>query len=99
MVKKWLNIVWIVALLVASVPFLAGCGTIKNKMPWEKLDLKMDDYADARYRKAIIYMKESRFELAQEQFAIVAATANSPELKKLGLAGYSKAYTAIAIKR
>ncbi len=59
----------------------------------------MDDYADARYRKAISYMKESRFELTQEQFAILAATAKSPELKKLGLDGYSKAYNAIAIKR
>lgn len=88
------------ALMVTTLLLLgAGCESIKNSMPWEQVDKKMDVYAEARYRKAIHYMEESRFELAQEQFAIVAATANSPKLKQLGLDGYAKADTAIAVKR
>ncbi len=99
MVKYWRRLIGLVVLLVPSLFVVSGCETIKNSMPWEHVDKKMDIYAEARYRKAVHYMEESRFELAQEQFAIVAAIANSPELKQLGLDGYSKADTAIAVKR
>nr|MBF0223093.1 hypothetical protein [Desulfobulbaceae bacterium] len=99
MVKFWRTLSGVVALLGASFVLLSGCESTKNSMPWEKVDLKMDAYAEARYRKAMHYMEESRYELAQQQFAIVAATANSAQLKKLGLDGYAKADTAIAVKR
>ena len=99
MVKYWRRLVGVVVLLVPSLFMVAGCETIKNSMPWEHVDKKMNIYAEARYRKALHYMEESRFELAKEQFAIVSATANSPGLKKLGLDGYSKADTAIAVRR
>ena len=97
--KKMRIFTWVLALLMAFGAAVTGCETIQNSMPWEKVDRKLEVYAEARYRKAIHYMEESRFELAQEQFAIVAATANSAELKKLGLDGYAKADTAIAVKR
>lgn len=99
MLKVWRNLMGSVVLAMASFCVLTGCESIKNSMPWEKVDMKMDTFAEARYRKAMHYMEESRYELAQEQFAIVAATANSSQLKKLGLDGYAKADTAIAVKR
>lgn len=99
MTKLCRNRTGFVVLLATCALVLFGCESIKNSMPWENVNLKMESYADARYRKAIRYMKESRFELAQEQFAIVAATANSSELRELGLEGYSKANKAIAVKR
>jgi len=99
MSKFCLNLIGKVVLLMTPVFIFAGCASIKNRMPWENVDLKMESYAEARYRKAIGYMEESRFELAREQFAIVAATTTTPELKKLGLDGYAKADTAIAVKR
>jgi hypothetical protein len=99
MSKYWPRLVGTIVLLGTSIFIGTGCERIKNSMPWEKMDQKMETYAEARYRKAMRYMEESRFELAREQFAIVAATTTTPELKKLGLDGYVKAETAIAVKR
>lgn len=59
----------------------------------------MQKYAEARYLKGLRYMRESRFELAQEQFAIAAATAVSPELQNLARTGYAKVDLALAVKR
>jgi len=100
MSKDWPKLAGTVILLVvAPVFFVTGCESIRNSMPWEQPDQKMEAYAESRYRKAMRYMEESRFELAREQFAIVAATTTTLKLKKLGLDGYAKAETAIAVKR
>ena len=89
MLKKWRELFAWSLFLLSCLVSISGCA----------LDKKMDVYAEVRYRKAMDYMEASRFALAQEQFAIVAATANSPKLKQLGLDGYAKADTAIAVQR
>lgn len=81
------------------VILLVSCTSMKQSLHLEKVEQKMGAYAEARYRKAMMYMEDSRFELAQEQFAIVAVTAASPSLRQLGIDGYSKADRAIALRR
>ena len=89
----------IFVILLIGVNSNAQSKKIFFDIPSQEVASAMDAFAEQRYKKAIRYMEESRFELAQEQFAVVAATADSPELKELGLAGYSKAGTAIVLKR
>ncbi len=59
----------------------------------------MEKYAEARYAQGLLYMEASRFELAQQQFAIVEKTSVSQELHQLAHAGYNKAAGVIEAKR
>lgn len=59
----------------------------------------MDAYAKERYGQAMLYMEASRYELAQQQFAIVEKTAVSQELRQLAHEGYNKAAGVIEAKR
>jgi len=59
----------------------------------------MEKYAEERYAQALLYMEASRFELAQQQFAIVEKTAVSSELRELAHEGYTKAAGVIEAKR
>jgi hypothetical protein len=62
-------------------------------------DASMENYAEDRYAQALLYMEASRFELAQQQFAIVEKTAVSEELRQLAHDGHSKATAVIEAKR
>ena len=88
-----------VAVVVVMFAALAGCGKIPVSMHRTGSSTQMDEYAKARYEMAVGYMEQSRFELALEQFAIVAAVAADPELRQLALDGYAKVDKAIAVKR
>ena len=59
----------------------------------------MEKYAEERYGQALLYMEASRYELAQQQFAIAEKTAVSEELHQLAHDGYNKAAGVIAAKR
>ena len=59
----------------------------------------MEKYAEERYGQALLYMEASRYELAQQQFAIVEKSAVSLELRQLAHEGYSKAAGIIEAKR
>ncbi|MDD5758374.1 MAG: hypothetical protein PHI06_04760 [Desulfobulbaceae bacterium] len=59
----------------------------------------MENYAKACYAQGLLYMENNRFELAQQQFAIVEKTAVSEELRQLGHDGHNKAAGAIRAKR
>lgn len=59
----------------------------------------MEKYAEERYAQGLLYLEASRFELAQQQFAIVEKTAVSQELRQLGHEGYNKAAGVIEAKR
>ena len=87
-------------LVAAGLLFsLPSCGKLSYAPRGGGEAARMDGYARARYEKALMYMEESRFELAREQFAIVAAVAVSPELRRLALDGYAKVGRAIAVRR
>lgn len=62
-------------------------------------DSGMEKYAEERYAQALLYMEASRYELAQQQFAIVKKTAISEELHQLGHDGYNRAAGVIKAKR
>ena len=59
----------------------------------------MEKYAEERYAQALVYMEASRYELAQQQFAIAEKTAVSLELHDLAHEGYNKAVNVIKAKR
>lgn len=59
----------------------------------------MEGYAEGRYAQALRYMAASRYELAQQQFAIAERTAVSPDLRQLAHDGHSKAAGVIEAKR
>ncbi len=89
----------IVVVALLSLTLFSGCNTILYDILGLGTTRQMEVYAEARYKKAMNYMKESQFELAQEEFAIVASTANSQELRLLALEAYNKADKAISVKR
>lgn len=93
------NFLLLVAVMAAI--FLVGCNTWRSSKSMLGFDneWKMERYAIARYEKALDYMEQNRFELAQEQFAVVAATSVSPDLRKQAMEAYARADKAIAIKR
>ncbi len=95
--RKQLRKVFPAILLLALL--FTGCDTLRTSYRELSPSGKMENYAETRYNKAINYMKVSRFELAQEQFALVAATTNSPELRQRALEAYTKADRSIALKR
>lgn len=92
---KWL----LLAIWGAAALLLAGCESLAPGRFGLNDEGRMQQYAEARYLKALRYLDESRFELAQEQFAIAAATAVSPELQNLAREGYARVDRAIAVKR
>lgn len=77
----------------------AGCTYRSRPAVQQGLGLGMEQYAKERYAQALIYMEESRYELAQQQFAIVEKTAVSARLRQLAQEGYSKAGGVIEAKR
>ena len=86
-------------LLFLMITLLAGCDTLRVELLKANNSRLMEKFAEVRYEKAVRYMEESRLELAQEQFAIVAATAVTPELRARAMNGYAKADRAISVKR
>ena len=68
----------------------AACHPWQEERPFtERQD--MEQYAQERYVLAVGYMKESRFELARQQFSVASASAVSLELKQMAQKGYDKA--------
>jgi len=59
----------------------------------------MEKYAEECYAQGLLYMESNRFELAQQQFAIVEKTAVSEELRQLGHDSYNRAAGVIKAKR
>jgi len=87
--------------LLGATLLVGGCSTqewLTHVMPFSG-SVQGENYAEARYEKAVQYMKHSRFELARQQFAIAAAAANTEELRMLALAGYNRTERALAVQR
>ena len=96
--------------LFVVMALLSGCGSLgairahfmgidaEGQMK-EYAEGQMEEYAEARYEKAMRYMESGRFELAQEQFAIVASTTVSEELRRQALYGYEKIAKVMAVRR
>jgi len=84
-------------LLIVFLLGLAGCASHHPSM--STINKGMEYSARERYAQALRYMEANRFELAQEQFAIVKNTADSPELYELACEGYKKTTAAIEARR
>ncbi len=85
------------ALLLTLCLAIQGCGgRYRLSMP---IGTGMESLAEEQYAQALLYMEASRYELAQQQFAIAEKTAVSPELRQLAHDGYTKAAGAIEAKR
>ena len=85
------------ALLIFVGVGLLACGPRHRSM--STLGKEMDYYAKERYEQALRYMEASRYELAQQQFAVVEQTAVSPRLQQLAREGGAKAEAVIEAKR
>lgn len=86
------------ASVLLVVTGLAGCATW-HTITHPLLDTGMERSAEKSYAQGLRYLEAGRFELAQEQFAIVEQTATSPELQQLAHEGQAKAAAIIAGKR
>lgn len=90
---------------IGSVVFVILCGCLQGctyhsrpSVP-QGAGMGMEQYAEERYAQALIYMEDSRYELARQQFAIVEKTAVSEKLRQLAQEGYDKAGGVIEAKR
>jgi hypothetical protein len=85
---------------ILSIVLLLGLGGCAAHHPsMSTINKGMEYSARERYAQALRYMEANRFELAQEQFAIVKNTADSPELYNLACDGYEKTTAAIEARR
>ena len=85
------------AVLLSLCLAVQGCGNrYRLTMP---ISTGMEGYAEDRYSQPLRYMQASRYELAQQQFAIAERTAVSPDLRQLAHDGYNKAAGVIEAKR
>lgn len=89
----------IVGSVLLLVPLLAAQGCSPQYRLTTPGSAGMEKYAEERYAQALLYMEASRFELAQQQFAIVEKTAVSEELRQLAHEGYANAAGIIKAKR
>lgn len=90
------NRAWAIVLMVFLAE-LTGCASWNHSLL--KLGRGMEYDARDRYTQALRYMEADRFELAQEEFAIVKRTADSPKLYELACEGYDKASAVIESRR
>lgn len=92
---SWLKRLAVMFFLAVSCP---ACVSWFAEKPFsERQD--MEQYAQERYLKGVDYMKQSRFELARQQFSTASATATSAALKEKARQGYLKANTIIEDRR
>lgn len=91
------NRVGVVLLLIVFLSGSTGCAAWHHSLMSISKGMEYD--ARDRYNQALRYMEADRFELAQEEFAIVKRTADSPKLYELACEGYDKASAVIEARR
>lgn len=87
----------VVGLLVSGC--CAGREPQSCRPPVVNRSLEVENYAAGSYDRAVAYLRQGRFELAHDQFAIVVATTDSPMLRQLAQDGLAKSEQVVVGRR
>lgn len=89
---------WAVVCLFAS-----GCcrlgGEASCPAPVVNRALEVENFAAGSYDRAVVYLRQGRYELARDQFAVVVATSESPLLRRLAGEGLAKSEQVVVGRR
>lgn len=87
-------------LAVAVGVLLSGCCAGEScRPPVANRALAVENYAGGSYDRAVAYLRQGRYELAHDQFAIVLATTDSPLLRQLAQEGLAKSEQIVVGRR